>query len=272
MASSINNLTNKSKKKKKKKHKHLFDSIVTTKQKIDSCEAMLETCSTFEIELQNQILEINNRLAKCEAIKINSDNTLATNEIESTFGKAIYDFGNAIKKHNNTIKTHLNLRESYNSAVMKNIENEMFEIARLNKVSGHRVSVDGRERSDDSVKQGSTIINKEKNRRIIACEIGKISIRPLESKKSICNQIRVHIYDSKCSSLNEARTFLSNLFTSFNNSIDANNVKWWTTKMTFDQQKQNEFKRINFIACLPEQIDTVNLTTHMERVFAEFGS
>ena len=235
---------------------------------------MLETCTTLGIELQNQILEINNRLNKCEAKRIDNESTLATHTLGSTLGKAIYDFGNALKKHNNTIKTHSNLSDSYNSAVMKSIEGEMNEIARLNTVNTHNATTVGPEGTlnEESFKQKHAKINKGTNAHIFVCDIGKISIRPLESKKSNCNQFRVHIYDSKCSSLNEARTFLSNLFTSFKQSIVANTIKWWTTKMTFDQNKQNEFKRINLIACLPEQIHIAELKSHMGRFFAEFGS
>lgn len=270
-ASTVFNSTDGLKKKKKKrvnkkkKLKNIFDSITTTTHKIDSCEAIIDTCLSLGFEIQKQILEINNQLDKYEAMKCDT----------GILGGAIYDFGNALKQHNNTIKTHLKLSDSYNSAVMKTIESEMNKIANLSTTTAHSATDDRRNeiRNDKSLTQQKPAnVNKQRSAQIVVCDIGKVSIRPLEQKNRICNQIRIHIYDTTCKSLDEARTFLSNLITSFKSSIMKNNIKWCTTKMAFNQNKHYEFKRINLIATLPEQLDIAELKSHMECVFANFGS
>ena len=108
--------------------------------------------------------------------------------------------------------------------------------------------------------------------KIIACEIGKISFRPLEQRKQMCNRIRVHIYDAKCKSLEEAQVFLANLISSFKHGIKNDNMQWFTTKMVIDQKNNQSFKRINFIVMLPEPIDILALKSYTERVFEQFGA
>lgn len=107
---------------------------------------------------------------------------------------------------------------------------------------------------------------------VTVCDIGKVSIRPLHNDSQTCKQIRAHIYNSKCNSIGEAQKFMTNVLSSFSPTITENNIKWFTTRIIFDENSLN-IKRINLIADLSEEINTNMLTNHLKRVFGcEIGS
>lgn len=259
------------KKKKKSKIKELRNTIVSINKKIDSCEAMHETNVTFDIEIQKQIIDINDRLNDCEALNqlsIGHENVVSSltntsygmthkfseTPTKSSLNKAIMEFGKALTRHNNTIKTHFKLNEAYNSDVMEKINGELEKIINSS--------------NNDRSKHIMTVKSKPgiKSANVVSCEIGKVSIRSLHPNKRMCNQIRIHIYDAKCMSLDEARNFISDSLAKFDSSIVGDNTTWFTTKMVLDSQSQT-FKRLNLIADLHREIDVEALKNFMKRVF-----
>lgn len=108
---------------------------------------------------------------------------------------------------------------------------------------------------------------------VIACEIGKVSIRPLYNHRRTCKQIRIHVYDSKCDSINYAQKYMANALGMYSSTISESNIKWFTTKIIFNGETRN-IKRINLIADLTDDfIDAKALSIYMKRVFeSEFGS
>lgn len=76
------------------------------------------------------------------------------------------------------------------------------------------------------------------------------------------NSLKIQILCNQC----DHDKFLSNILAMYSSVITENNIKWFTTKIVFDQATHH-IKRINLIAELPEEIDTNSLTILMKRVF-----
>lgn len=175
--------------KKTTRIKSLTYEMASLNRKIDSCEAICDTNLTFCIEIQKQIDDTKCRIADLE----NNKQTISESQSQTIMSSAIIEIGNAIKRHNNTIKTHLKLSEAYNLDVMEKINNTMHEINKINDNNKHSNQNDnsGLSWKRETVRQSN----------VIACEIGKVSIRPLYNHQRTCKQIRIHVYDSKCDSI-----------------------------------------------------------------------
>lgn len=257
---------------KKKNRKHdINKSIVNIKNKIETCEALHENNLTFNMEMQKQIIEINNGLKECEALQqlndghinvmsslknvISEKNDLFSNSIG--LKNLLAEFETALNIHNNTIKTHFKLNDAYNIAVLERIEEEMSNLNKMNE----NVNADKQKTNtkSQSVKTHS---------HIIACNIGRVSIKPLNSRNSIDKLIKIHIYNANCKSLADARQFFTETITAFTSTNLEKDIEWFTTKMVFNKISQ-DMKRINLIAKLPINIDTVSLTAFIGRVFGD---
>lgn len=232
----------------------LANEISSINEKINSCEAICDTNITMGIEIQKHIDDINSRLN--DAGK-NKQTNSPTQPIGVT-NQAITEIANAIKRHNSTIKTHFKLSEAYNLDVLEKINRAVCE---MNKISGHKQHSNHGDISEISKKRAPL-----RSSNIVACEIGKLSVRPLHNRQRTCKQIRIHIYDCNCDSTGDVHKFLSNILAMYSSVITENNIKWFTTKIVFDQATHH-IKRINLIAELPEEIDTNSLTILMKRVF-----
>lgn len=238
----------------------LTNEISSINKKINSCEAICDTNITMGLEIQKHIGDIYNRLN--DAGK-NKQTNSPTQPIGVT-NQAITEIVNAIKRHNNTIKTHFKLSEAYNLDVLEKINRAVGE---MNKINEHKQHSNHGDISEISKKRAPL-----RSSNIVACEIGKLSVRPLHYRQRTCKQIRIHLYDCNCDSTGDVQKFLSNILAMYSPAINENNIKWFTTKIVFDQATHH-IKRINLIAELPEEIDTNSMTILMKRVFeCERGS
>lgn len=219
---------------------------------LDYCETLFETNTTYCVEIDKQMIEINNRLAGCEPIlETKTELTVANTEII----ESINSLNDVVGRIKNTIITRFDLHPEYNAffteKLNKNLQKMNRLAAQINSKNCHFLPDDNANRLDANERHNL---------------FDRINIRPMYQRNNKTNRLQFYIFGAKRNE-SDIRNNIAAMLQRFG-VADADTIEWFINKETYNVTS-HQLNNIKYIVSIRDPVNINDLKSFAETFFGE---